>query len=72
MSKKLSVLNVSVEDALEMGRREGVKEILTELKNMCAENTPLHFLKSYITARLNSLNTDPLNGRLRHGQNDKN
>ena len=53
MEKKI-ITEVSTADALELGRLEGIKEILRELEEICETNDS-SFIRAYVKARKRSL-----------------
>ena len=62
------ITEVSVEEALELGRIEGIKEILRELDEILQTNDPV-FIKAYVKARLKSLQ-DATKLRIKNAKED--
>ena len=62
------VTKISTEEALELGRLEGIKEILRELEEILQTNDPT-FIKAYVKARLRSLQ-DATKLRIKNAKED--
>lgn len=54
---KRSKLKPSIEDTFAIGKLEGQKELLVEIQSLLKDGVEGAALRSYIKARLNSLNT---------------
>lgn len=54
---KRSKLKPSIEDTFAIGKLEGQKELLAEIQSLLKDGVEGAALRSYIKARLNSLNT---------------
>jgi hypothetical protein len=54
---KRSKLKPSLEDTFAVGKLEGEKEILLEIQSLMKDGVEGAALRSYIKARLNSINT---------------
>jgi len=57
MTTKSSDLEPTLADAFEVGKKEGSREILTEIKSMISGDMGIKELKVYVDARLKSIQT---------------
>jgi hypothetical protein len=51
----LKTLDVTLEDAFDLGRKEGLKEAFLEMSKMLKSEDGHRFLKAYVDARLQSI-----------------
>lgn len=61
MTTKSTELEPTLADAFDVGRKEGLKEALSEIKNMVDQGASVEAIKIYLAARLKSIQDFSLN-----------